>query len=89
MTGSEFDLVLDPNSEVLRIGLVVVPGELDLVTDLEVLGIALAFNELLVERFTNIKLDGIIASSDGFDIPLDEVVGLHTSDVININEHEK
>jgi len=86
---SQFNLILDPNSKVFGMSLVLIPLELNLVVNLRIVNVAFTIQELLVERCRDIELDGVVTSGDGLDIPLYEVVGLNASDVVNINDHEK
>lgn len=86
---SQFNLVLDPDSKVFSMGLVVIPFKFDFTINLRIVNVASALQELFVERFSDIKLNGVITSSDGLNIPLNVVVSLHTSDVVNIDNHEE
>jgi len=86
---SQFNLVLDPDSEVLRLSLVVIPLELNLLIDFRVVDNTSAFNKLLIESLSNIKFNGIISSSNGLNVPFDKVVSLNAPDVVNINKHKK
>jgi hypothetical protein len=42
-----------------------------------------------VSFISNIKLDGVISSSDSFDIPVDETQGLAVVDVIDVENTEE
>lgn len=45
--------------------------------------------KLLVELGRNIELAGVVTSSDGFDIPFNEVVLGHLTDKVDVNDNEK
>lgn len=88
-TNSQLDLVLDPDSKVLSISLVIVPAKFNFIINLRIVDNTFALQKLLVEFFTDIKLDRVVTSSDSLNIPFDKVVGLDTSDVVDVNNHKE
>lgn len=80
---------MDPDSEVLSRSFVIIPFKFNFIVNFRVVNFASTFQEFLVELLSDIELNGVITSGNGLHIPLNVVVGLYTSDVVNINDHKE